>query len=101
MKAPLDPDVAKAYPKLAEGLKNWLPRFKTSRFLCGATCVYIASGKAKVLKGRYLDSEQDIGQVVAAGPEEIIKKDLYRMQIPFLGGLPNDGGMAKDMVLDS
>jgi hypothetical protein len=78
--------------------KAWLPHFKTSRFLCGATCVFIASGKAKVLKGRYFDCEQDIEQVVSAG-EEIIEKDLYRMKIDFLGGLPNDGGIAKDMRL--
>jgi hypothetical protein len=73
-----------------------LPKFKTSRFLCGATCVYIASGKAKVLKGRYFDCEQDIEQVVA-GESEILDQNLYRLKISFLGGLPNDGGIAKDM----
>jgi hypothetical protein len=82
---------------MVEAMKNWLPLFKTSRFLCGATCVYIASGKAKILKGRYFDCEQDIETVVAAGKSEIIDKDLYRMKIQFLGGLPNDGGIAKDM----
>jgi hypothetical protein len=91
------PDVAAAYPDRVEALKAWLPLFKTSRFLCGATMVYLASGKGKVLKGRYFDCEQDIEQVVAAGASEIIDKDLYRLQIPFLGGLPNDGGIARDM----
>ena len=95
--APMAADVVAAYPQRAAALKEWLPLFKTSRFLCGATMVYIASGKAKVLKGRYFDCEQDIEQVVAAGPSEIIDKDLYRLQIPFLGGLANDGGIAKDM----
>ena len=84
---------------MVEAIKNWLPLFKTSRFLCGATCVYIASGKAKILKGRYFDCEQDIEAVVAAGKSEIIDKDLYRMKIEFLGGLPNDGGIAKDMEI--
>jgi hypothetical protein len=93
----MDEDVAKAYPNLVAARKAWLPNFKTSRFLCGATCVYIASGKAKVLKGRYFDCEQDIEQVVSAGPSEIIDKDLYHMKIDFLGGLPNDGGIAKDL----
>jgi hypothetical protein len=95
----MDPDVVAAYPHRAKALKSWLPLFKTSRFLCGATCVYIASGKAKILKGRYFDCEQDIQQVVSGGAE-IIDKDLYRMKIEFLGGLPNDGGIAKDMVIE-
>jgi hypothetical protein len=97
--APIAEDVQKAYPKMVEAMKNWLPLFKTSRFLCGATCVYIASGKAKILKGRYFDCEQDIEAVVAGGKSEIIDKDLYRMKIEFLGGLPNDGGIAKDMEI--
>ena len=96
----MDPDVAAAYPHLVKALEKWVPLFKTSRFLCGATCVYIASGKAKVLKGRYFDCEQDIEHVVTQGQKEIIEKDLYRMKIEFLGGLPNDGGMAKDMTFD-
>ena len=96
----MDADVAEAYPQLVKAINSWIPLFKTSRFLCGATCVYIASGKAKVLKGRYFDCEQDIEQVVTTGQEEIPKKDLYRMRIEFLGGLPNDGGVAKDMILE-
>src|ERR1700722_4938038 len=95
--AAIQPDVAAAYPGMVKAIEAWFPKFKTSRFLCGATCVYIASGKAKVLKGRYFDCEQDIETVVSAGPSEIIDKDLYRMKIEFLGGLPNDGGIAKDM----
>jgi hypothetical protein len=35
--------------------------------------------------------------VVSAGAEEIIGKDLYHMKIDFMGGLPNDGGIAKDL----
>jgi hypothetical protein len=84
---------------MAKAIEAWFPLFKTSRFLCGATCLFIASGKAKILKGRYFDCEQDIETVVAQ-PEEILKKDLYRMKIEFLGGLPNDGGIAKDMVFE-
>jgi hypothetical protein len=93
-------DVEEAYPHLAKALQAWLPLFKTSRFLCGAVSVYIAAGKAKILKGRYFDCEQDIEQVIKNGQGEIIEKDLYRMKIEFLGGLPNDGGIAKDMVLE-
>jgi hypothetical protein len=74
--------------------------FQTSRFLCGATCVYIASGKAKVLKGRYFDVQQDIEYVVSQA-KEIEEQDLYRMKIDFLGGLPNDGGPAGELKLAS
>jgi hypothetical protein len=87
--------VEAAYPEMLQAMKEWLPNFKTSRFLCGATCVYLASGKGKALKGRYFDCEQDIEAVINA-PQEIKDKDLYRMKIEFLGGLPNDGGIAKD-----
>ena len=88
-------DVAAKYPEKVKMRDDWLPKFVTSRFLCGATCVYIASGKAKVLKGRYFDCEQDIGQVVAGG-QEVQDDDLYTLRVKFLGGLPNDGGIAKD-----
>jgi hypothetical protein len=86
--------VAEKYPERVKARNAWLPLFKTSRFLCGATCVYIASGKAKALKGRYFDVEQDIAQVVA-NPEEIIENNLYRLKVEFQGGLPNDGNAAK------
>ena len=52
---------------MQETIESWLPSFKTSRFLCVATGVYIASGKAEALKGRYFDCKQNIEQVVAAG----------------------------------
>jgi len=90
------PDVQATYPHLATAMKEWLKLFKTSRFLCAATCVYIASGKAKALKGRYFDCEQDIETVLNA-PKEITEKDLYRLKVEFLGSLPNDGGIAGDM----
>jgi hypothetical protein len=93
----MDKDVVEKYPERAKALQDWLPFFKTDRMLCGATAVYIASGKAKILKGRYFDVEQDIEDVVNAGPSEIIDKDLYRMKIDFLGGLANDGNWGGDL----
>jgi hypothetical protein len=85
---------------MQETIESWLPSFKTSRFLCGATCVYIASGKAKALKGRYFDCEQNIEQVVAAGRSEIVGSDLYSLKVEFLGGLPNDGGTSNNLKLE-
>jgi hypothetical protein len=63
--------------------------------------VFLATGEGKtVLKGRYFDCEQDIGTVVAAGPEEIRgPKQLYELKVEFLGGLPNDGGTVPDAAL--
>ena len=85
---------------MQETIESWLPSFKTSRFLCGATCVYIASGKAKALKGRYFDCEQNIEHVVAAGRSEIVGSDLYSLEVGFLGGLPNDGGTSNNLKLE-
>lgn len=93
--------MAKTYPSLVAARNAWLPMFQTSRFLCGATCVYIASGKAKVLKGRYFDVQQDIEYVCSKGAKEIEEQDLYRMKVDFLGGLPNDGGPAGELKLES
>ena len=45
--------------------------------------------------------QQDIEYVVSQGAKEIEEQDLYRMKIDFLGGLPNDGGPAGELKLDS
>ena len=89
-------DVLKAYPHMAEAKALTLQLIKVNRFLPAATCLYIANRKATILKGRYFDCEQDIADVVSAGASEIVDKDLYRMKVDFLGGLPNDGGILKD-----
>jgi hypothetical protein len=80
---------------MAEAKALTLQLIKVNRFLPAATCLYIANRKATILKGRYFDCEQDIAEVVS-GASEIVDKDLYRMKVDFLGGLPNDGGILKD-----
>jgi len=58
------------------------------------TCVALATGIAKdVLRGRYLDCEQDLGDILEQ--RELLRKDesFYNLGVKFLGGLPNDGGM--------
>jgi NAD(P)-dependent dehydrogenase (short-subunit alcohol dehydrogenase family) len=97
-KTPWPKDVQEAYPERWKAMQDWLPKFGTSRFLCASTCLYIASGKAKALKGRYFDCEQDI-ETVCKNASEIQEKDLYRLKVDFLGGLPNDGGIAKDLEM--
>ena len=94
-------DVATAYPGFAVAYNEFGKLFKCKTRLCGQTCVYLACGEGKeVLKGRYFDCEQDIGTVVAAGPEEIRgPKGLYELKVEFLAGLPNDGGTVPDDAL--
>ena len=56
----------------------------TSAELCAQTCVYLATGKAKELRGRYIDSVKDIESVVAQA--EIVKREnLYDMGVKELG----------------
>lgn len=98
----ISPDVAEAYPGFAVMYREFGKLFCCKTRLCGQTCVFLATGEGKkVLKGRYFDCEQDIGTVVAAGPEEIQSKQLYELKVEFLGGLPNDGGTVKDDALQN
>jgi hypothetical protein len=95
-------DVSEAYPGFAHAFEEFSKLFICKTRLCGQTCVFLATGEAKdVLKGRYFDCEQDIGTVVAAGPQEIKEKDLYTLKVEFLGGLPNDGGTVPDDALQN
>ena len=96
-------DVANAYPGFKEAFEAFSKLFRCKTRLCGQTCVYLACGEGKeVLKGKYFDCEQDIGTVVAAGPEEIRgPKQLYELKVEFLGGLPNDGGTVPDDALQN
>jgi len=95
---PIAPDVAARYPGFADVYVKFCKLFCCTPALCGQTCVFLATGKAKALKGRYFDCEQDIGYVSTMG-EEIQAKDLYSLKTEFLGGLPNDGGTVKDDAL--
>lgn len=84
------------FPSVAAIFEKFQDLFKMNLDVPGQTCVYLAAGKAKhVLKGKYFDCEQNI-QTVVDHAEEIPKHDLYELKVEFLGGLPNDGGTAKD-----
>lgn len=53
--------------------------------LCAWTCVYLATGKAAdYLRGRYIDVENDIEDLVNQG-EIVQKKGLYDLTIRKLG----------------
>lgn len=52
--------------------------------LCAQTCVYLAAGKAKELRGRHIDAVKDIQSVVDQA--DIVKRDnLYDMCFKKLG----------------
>ncbi len=52
--------------------------------LCAWTVVYMCSGKADKLRGRYFDVEQDIGAVVEHA-EEILEKNKLDLKIDYAG----------------
>jgi len=71
----------------------------TSVELCGATCVFLATGAVKqALKGRFVDCEHDMEAFTKQDAvEEIIKNDLHTLRVSFLGGLLNDGGSSTEV----
>ncbi|GME31693.1 hypothetical protein GTA08_BOTSDO08613 [Neofusicoccum parvum] len=98
MVKPLDPDVAEMYPEVSKVYTTFANNFRCKPALCGQTCVFLAAGKGRALKGKYFDCEQDVGYV-ASMAEEMQAKELYELKVDFLGGLPNDGGTAKGGAL--
>jgi len=52
--------------------------------LCAQTCVYLASGKASELRGKYINAERDIDSVVQQA-EIVRKENLYDLGIRELG----------------
>jgi len=95
----MDPTVAKHYPELAANRPKWVRNFHTSVALCGATCVFLATGAVKnALRGRYIDCEHDMQAFTdQAAADEIVTKDLHTLRVAFLGGLANDGGSSSDV----
>jgi hypothetical protein len=81
------------YPHIQEGMARMLENFKDSPYLSGMVSVALATGIAKdCLNGRYFDVEQDLEHVITQAAALKANPDLYRLQVAFLGGLPNDGG---------
>jgi len=75
--------------KMKRGSVKWWGEFLESALvppeLCAQTCVYLATGKAKELRGRYIDVVKDIESLVEQA--EVVKREnLYDMGIKELGG---------------
>ncbi|KAJ0155864.1 Pyridine nucleotide-disulfide oxidoreductase domain-containing protein 2 [Fusarium oxysporum f. sp. albedinis] len=81
------------YSHLVKGMAQVLENFKDSPYLSGMVSVALATGIAKdCLNGKYFDVQQDLGDVIAQASALRDNSDLYKMQVAFLGDLPNNGG---------
>lgn len=66
------------------------PLYEDSPYLNGMTCVALASGVAKhVLRGKYVDVCQDLGDILAQSEAIKADEELYTLHTSFLGGLGN------------
>ncbi|KIW21521.1 hypothetical protein PV08_02101 [Exophiala spinifera] len=74
-------------PEVQEQIK---PIFKDVPELCAYTVAYLASGRAKALRGRYFDCRQDIERVCSFGHATLEKDGLYTLQVKFLPGYENE-----------
>ena len=93
---PMDPAVAEAYPAFAAQRPVWVKSFVTEPRLCGAVCVFLATGRARHLRGRYIDVEFDVEAYLRDGvAEEITEGDLHTLRVIFAAGAQNDGGSAR------
>ena len=91
-----DPSLNQKYPGLKDAFAHAVSNFKDSPHLCGMVCVALATGVAKdVLRGKYLDAQQDLGDIL--NQRDAMRSDpaLYTLHTRFLGDLQNDGGTEK------
>jgi len=64
--------------------------FKDIPELCGQTCAFLAAGKAKELRGFYIDSRQDITKLLSVGRESLRNQRLNTLGVNFLDGYCNE-----------
>jgi len=78
-------DMEKMTPGVTNQIKEFINAFVNPPELCAQTCVYLASGKASELRGRYINSEKDVESM--SNQAEIVKKEnLYDLGVRELGG---------------
>ena len=66
------------------------PIFKDVPELCGNTVAYLASGRAKELRGHYFDCRHEIERVCSFGYETLKHYGLYNLGMKFLPGYENE-----------
>ncbi|KAK5270911.1 hypothetical protein LTR96_004189 [Exophiala xenobiotica] len=84
------PEMIEKYPQLTSHGTDFRSLFKDPPELCGATCAYLAAGKAKELRGMYIDCRQDVQRLQAAGREKLQQDGLYTLTMKFLEGYNNE-----------
>jgi len=81
----VDEDMDKMAPGSVQSIREEFSSFVTPPELCGRTCVFLATGKGRELRGRYVDVNQDI-ESVAKQADVVKKENLYNLGIRELGG---------------
>ncbi|KAF2227546.1 3-oxoacyl-reductase [Elsinoe ampelina] len=66
------------------------PLFKDVSELCGNTVAYLSSGKAKDLRGLYIDCRQDLEMLQNAGRPTLRKHGFNNLGVKFLPGFENE-----------
>ncbi|KAH8929229.1 NAD(P)-binding protein [Atractiella rhizophila] len=96
------PENRKRSPQLVEWITKFFPMLIDTPTLPAWTAVFLASGKAAKLNGRYIDSNHDIGQVLEHF-DDVQKRRLYDLKIDFLkttgGHLERDSQTKKNATL--
>ncbi|KAH8114475.1 NAD-binding protein [Phellopilus nigrolimitatus] len=81
----MHPDMEKMQKGFSEIMRNAYENYVDTPELCGWTCVYLATGRAAQLRGRYLDVEQNIEDVVRQA-DIVQKENMYDLTVGRLGG---------------
>ncbi|EJC98080.1 NAD-binding protein [Fomitiporia mediterranea MF3/22] len=81
------PDIDKMKKGMTEAFRKVLDshHYDDSSELCGQTCVYLVTGRASALRGRFIDATDDIEDLVRQS--DIIQRlNLYDLEARMLGG---------------
>lgn len=84
------PDVKAKYGEDTRDEASFKSLFKDPPILCGQTCAFLASGKAKELRGLYIDCRQDLGKLLEVGREKLLKDKYNTLGVKFLEGYCNE-----------
>ena len=83
-------DVKEKYGDATGDEASFRALFKDEPSLCGQTSVFLASGRAKELRGFYLDCRMDLGKLLDFGRERLRKESRNTLGVQFLDGWCNE-----------
>ncbi|KAK4936391.1 hypothetical protein LTR10_022717 [Elasticomyces elasticus] len=73
------PYVRELRPTLWKWVEGYLPSMDEDMALAVWSMVFLASGKAAVLKGRYVNANHDIGEVLKRA-DAVVSRDMYALK---------------------